>query len=138
MTFVTKRIFFRPYLYKVKKVFIYSFLILFLLANFNQLALYGLHLLNQDYITEKFCINKDEPALKCRGKCHMNDVLAETKQQKKSTHFQSNSSFILPVYQEQYQLEWPKKIKIILFNRATAITLKSAFYSLIFHPPQGV
>jgi hypothetical protein len=40
--------------------------------------------LNQSYITEKFCINKDNPKLSCNGKCHLKNQLVkqEEKEQK--------------------------------------------------------
>ena len=28
-------------------------------------------LLNEDYITKVLCVNKDKPAMKCNGKCHL-------------------------------------------------------------------
>ena len=29
------------------------------------------YVLNQDYIAEFLCVNKDKPELKCHGKCHL-------------------------------------------------------------------
>lgn len=29
------------------------------------------YIINQDYITEFLCINKDKPQLQCNGKCHL-------------------------------------------------------------------
>lgn len=33
--------------------------------------------LNQQVIEQKFCINKDKPALQCHGSCHLKKQLAE-------------------------------------------------------------
>ncbi len=38
------------------------------------------YILNQDYIAEFLCINKDKPELECHGKCHL--VKEINKQQK--------------------------------------------------------
>lgn len=32
--------------------------------------------LNIDYIIETYCVNKEEPELKCNGKCHLTNQLA--------------------------------------------------------------
>lgn len=39
------------------------------------------YLLNQDYISEFLCVNKDQPKLQCNGKCYL--VKQLEKQQKK-------------------------------------------------------
>ena len=36
--------------------------------------------LNQDFIAEFLCINKEEPELKCHGKCHLKAQLDETEE----------------------------------------------------------
>lgn len=33
--------------------------------------------LNQDYIAEFLCINKDKPKLQCNGKCHLSKMIEE-------------------------------------------------------------
>ncbi|MDT0676930.1 hypothetical protein [Autumnicola musiva] len=53
--------------------------------------------LNIDYIIEKYCVNKDKPAMHCNGKCHLNSQLGKfdkTKNPGKSTISES----FLPVY----------------------------------------
>ena len=41
--------------------------------------------LNQEYITETYCINKDKPELGCNGKCHLAKQLTETNLQPNET-----------------------------------------------------
>lgn len=40
--------------------------------------------LNQKYIEETYCINKDKPELACHGKCHLTKVLKENSSNNKS------------------------------------------------------
>jgi len=41
--------------------------------------------LNQQYIAEYFCINKDKPLLHCDGKCFLAKKLKETEEKEKKT-----------------------------------------------------
>ncbi|WP_417362351.1 hypothetical protein [Galbibacter sp.] len=41
------------------------------------------YVINQDYIAEYLCINKDKPEIHCDGKCYLMEMLAEQNQQKK-------------------------------------------------------
>ncbi len=40
------------------------------------------YVLNQDYIAEFLCINKDKPELQCNGKCHLVKEIEKQKDQK--------------------------------------------------------
>lgn len=53
---------------------------LFLLVISQQAVIIVNFKLNQQIITNQFCINKDKPELHCNGKCHL------TKELKKSEH----------------------------------------------------
>lgn len=33
--------------------------------------------INQDFITEKYCVNKDQPMLNCNGKCYLSQQLEQ-------------------------------------------------------------
>ena len=33
--------------------------------------------INQDFITEKYCVNKDQPMLNCNGKCYLSKQLEQ-------------------------------------------------------------
>ncbi|WP_406685650.1 hypothetical protein N1F78_08000 [Seonamhaeicola sp. MEBiC1930] len=39
------------------------------------------YVLNQDYIAEFLCINKDKPELQCNGKCHLVKEIEKQQQQ---------------------------------------------------------
>ncbi|TYA70013.1 hypothetical protein [Seonamhaeicola marinus] len=53
------------------------------------------YMLNQDYIAEFLCINKNEPELQCKGKCHLAKQIE--KQQEEPQHALSVSMENYPI-----------------------------------------
>ena len=47
------------------------FVFLYIVAMLRPIHPYVEYILNQDYIAEFLCINKDKPQLQCNGKCHL-------------------------------------------------------------------
>ena len=47
------------------------FVFLYLIATLRPIQPYVEYFINQDYIAEFLCINKDKPELQCNGKCHL-------------------------------------------------------------------
>ena len=43
------------------------------------------YIVNYDYIVKELCENKEKPALKCNGKCHLMKELAKTVEEDKNT-----------------------------------------------------
>ena len=43
------------------------------------------YIVNYDYIVKELCENKEKPALKCNGKCHLMKELAKTVEDDKNT-----------------------------------------------------
>jgi hypothetical protein len=43
------------------------------------------YIVNYDYIVKELCENKEKPALKCNGKCHLMKELAKTAEDDKNT-----------------------------------------------------
>lgn len=66
------------------------------------------YVLNQDYIAEFLCINKDKPKLQCNGKCHL--VKEIEKQQK-------NEPKSLRVSLENYPIGFVTILKISPFQQ---------------------
>ena len=55
-------------LHKLTAIF---FVFLYMLAMLRPVQPYVEYVLNQDYIAEFLCINKDKRELQCNGKCHL-------------------------------------------------------------------
>ncbi len=60
-----------------------AFTFLYMLAMLRPVMPVFDYVINQDYIAEYLCINKDKPEIHCDGKCYLMEMLAEQNQQKK-------------------------------------------------------
>ena len=69
--------------------------------------------LNIDYITEKFCENKEKPQLQCNGKCHLAKELSVVSSN--TTSEDANKTKIVSAYKSFtplfYQKMKPSKLK---------------------------
>ncbi len=93
------------------------------------------YVVNQDYIAEFLCVNKDKPMLNCNGKCFLSAQLAKENEEKK----QNLPAINLQEYPIGFIviLNIPFRKQIILpDNFFSYINLyKPLFFQHIFHPP---
>ncbi|OWY19488.1 hypothetical protein C7N43_26490 [Sphingobacteriales bacterium UPWRP_1] len=54
-----------------------------LAQSLSQFTIYVSYYANRQYITNKYCINKNKPTLHCLGKCHLKTVFTENEKQEK-------------------------------------------------------
>lgn len=94
-------------------------------------------LLNQDYIKEFLCINKEEPELQCNGKCHLK------KQLKNAQHEQQDNYPKLINLESEFIIDTTKTVTFSLkkYNHRKVPTYYSNMYSTtftsnVFQPPQ--
>jgi hypothetical protein len=95
--------------------------------------------INQRYIIENFCVNKDMPELKCDGKCYLADqIKAEKERQESTPAFIFNPDFGVYIPISTFSVFHPK-------NTIEPLAHKS-FYQYWFgqtvskeieHPPKG-
>lgn len=122
----------------LKKVLAILFLFSYIVAMLRPIAPIIEYAINQDYIAEFLCINKDKPELKCNGKCHLKK---EIKKAQEETHKS------LSINIEDYPISPVYNFNSSLNKTFTSSTYKSVFYSYtkkyiylyisdIFHPPQ--
>ncbi len=99
------------------------------------------YVINYDYIVKELCENKEKPALKCNGKCHLAKQLAKASEEEKS-----GSSDKKQNGKQEIEIVFCVDIKEITFvNYETLIVKKidSEYQNLyastaiqsIFHPP---
>lgn len=98
------------------------------------------YVVNYDYIAKVLCVNKDKPAMKCNGKCHLMKELAKASEgdkpnsnDKKSTHSESEVLFFEPIKSLEIT-------QITLSNKGKSNSKYSNLYSYlelhsVFHPP---
>lgn len=94
------------------------------------------YVINQDYIAEFLCINKDKPELECNGKCYLAKELKAASEEKEKN---------LPaIAMEEYPVAI---VTFTLFEASQAIETIStnnfqyknnytfSYQNLVFHPP---
>ena len=82
--------------------------------------------INYDYISKILCINKDKPAMNCKGKCQLMIKL----QEKQQNDYQS-----LKIHMEEYPVGFVKILKKIFFSslKITTIFFQKNFYIRQFY-----
>ena len=99
------------------------------------------YVINYDYIVKELCENKEKPALKCNGKCHLVKQLAKASEEEKS-----NSSDKKQNVKQEIETMFCVDFKAITFAKQPVFTNKnidsnyqnlyaSTAVQSIFHPP---
>ncbi|WP_420603836.1 hypothetical protein [Flagellimonas sp.] len=123
----------------MKHSIVYGFVLLYLIAMVRPIAPVLEYVINEDYIAEFLCINKDNVELQCNGKCYLMQRLSEQNEEKKQN---------LPkISLEEYPIGF---VKITSHSSAKEnhSTLQHNFgyhnhytflyYSKSFHPPNSL
>jgi hypothetical protein len=104
----------------------------------SKLFILSEYFLNTEEITKKYCENKTNTKLKCKGKCHLKKVLnAQDKQEEKS---KKNIKEIneTPLYSINSHLQFSHSQTQILDCSIQYIqNYNYQGYNTIFHPPIG-
>jgi hypothetical protein len=96
--------------------------------------------LNQEEITEKYCVNKDEPQKNCHGKCHLDKVLNLENESINNDALTYSSSVIL-IFQSFDQLSTYTFLidtKLPKTNSPYLFSVKTHYINKISHPPEAV
>ena len=96
---------------------------------------------NKDYITEKFCINKDKPQMKCCGKCYLRKQLkkventngSEKRQQRKTDKSESFDCILATLL----QLPFGRTVAANQYGSFQSKQHNFLFAASVFHPPPG-
>jgi len=115
------------------------FVFLYMLAMLRPIQPCIEYLLNQDYIAEFLCINKDEPELQCNGKCHLVKEIEKQQQEEPIT--------TLSVSMENYPIGFVNIYQLKLFSNplnqdrprfSYSQLYQFDFYKNTFQPPELV
>ncbi|WCM42919.1 hypothetical protein MG290_04335 [Flavobacterium sp. CBA20B-1] len=94
-----------------------------------------------DYIKNELCINKENKALQCNGKCHLKKELAKaaTTEEKSSSHSFSIEN-ILVFCEELPFLQWNHFFSDDLFQNYfdRSNLYQSTFYQFLLKPPASL
>ena len=113
-----------------------SFLIL--LTSFRDVVSYVSFYFNQDYISQNLCINRNNPKMKCKGKCVLKNSLSENhkKEDNKTPNPQQKEPFVFIIP----NIELKPKPHISHNFKKVLYTYQCTFYASdyldkVFHPP---
>lgn len=120
----------------MKKYFASIFLFFLAFMSLQQFSVVALYLASQDFVTEKFCVNKEKPELQCNGKCHMQDVIAQNAE-KENSDTGLNVEVIIPVYYSEVLVEIPPPSINELPSRTYSFALEGSYEYAMFQPPEA-
>ncbi len=100
----------------------------------QQITVLGIYMLNKDYITEAFCVNKDKPELECNGKCHMKDVMEKNEEKK---DFQFTGEMMIAVFYQDCLQELPVRSVSSHKHLDYFSELFDSYEGKMFQPPQA-
>ncbi len=105
-----------------------------------KIGLVGYYIINKDYIAKVLCINKDKPALKCQGKCHLKKQLAKTETAENQRRIPSSS--VKDIIETLIFCENQNYLQGLIFHYLKQAPLFAYSFSCIlgpldspFHPP---
>ncbi len=107
----------------LKKLAIYSLLIVLLVQTSGKLAVLGYYTLNKKYITDNLCINRSKPKMHCNGKCHLAKELSKEEKRQQSP---SN-----PLKEETEQVLFTEKNNLSIALLPAEINTASSYYLLV-------
>ncbi len=104
---------------------------------FNQIGIFAEYVMDIEQFTELYCENKDKPDLKCNGKCHLADQLADNQEEKESKDIQVSPEILMFLVESKIEAEEEKSFHIeknisYFFNS----DLTNGIGYAIFHPPR--
>jgi len=113
--------------------------ILLVFNTFNEYSIFVSFKLNQNKLTELFCINKDKPELKCNGKCHLSTVIESNQENEESPYSNTNetreASVLFIELIKPYNLNALEQKNSTVFKYI--FPLKENDLKSVFHPPKG-
>ncbi len=105
-----------------------------LMQLFGSMAIIVNYVINKEYISKTFCVNRDKPKKRCNGKCHlMKQLQKENKKEKgplATLKIQSQVQFL----EEMYRFSFIPESTAIVFPDFIISKTTSAI-TPIFHPP---
>jgi len=92
--------------------------------------------MNIENITEKYCVNKEQPEKHCNGKCHLNKVIKQQSEKKNDPkapphpEIKTDNLFIEDLVEYAFNDNFfEEKVKSLPYN------LLEGFFIKVFHPP---
>ena len=110
-----------------------------LLQTFNKLEIVLAFKINQDFITARYCVNKDKPQMHCEGRCVLAKKLKQAEQNEEKQRMEHQEKANVLFFCKMNRLEIDQSVSLEPSLRINACYLRfkpSGFVSDIFKPPQ--
>lgn len=121
----------------MQKLISISFLVIFGMITFQDLTFYTLFKLNQEILTEKFCVNKDKKEMHCKAKCHYKKQVKKAKQEQEKSHTLTERFEVVFIV-SNYEFEFHNE-KMYLIHSAKSLSFPEDSYRFkMLRPPQIV
>jgi len=105
--------------------------------NISRLLVTAAFELNQQYIAEYFCVNKDKPMLHCDGKCYLARKLKEAEEKEKKSEKESLKVSYQPAFITE-KTRWTAPVSPIEKHQPVEFPfLLPSRPAKIFHPPRA-
>jgi len=124
----------------VKGILVYIFTALILIASIKDVVTIGHFYMNQEAITDLYCINKGKPEVMCSGKCYLTDSLQENHDEEKNSsniiEFEKTSQYLIAdIFDFSVFYDYSYVKKSITY---TNLIIDRDYVALIFTPPRFV
>lgn len=122
------------------RVLSYLLLLTMVIHASSQFAIVADYLINSEFITNVFCVNKEKPEMKCNGKCHLAKQLKKD-EEKKSSGMAKSTEIQLILQQTSPQVVTEKTILLSTFTKdhfGYQELISTHEMTGVFHPPTFV
>jgi hypothetical protein len=113
-------------------------IVLMISANFTRLFIYAGYEVNQKYIAEKLCENRNKPWLNCHGRCYLMKKIKQAEEKERSTERQIQKSLFQDAFVATgFTLNFHAELLQQINSKYTTLLPQKLTLSLL-RPPQQV
>ncbi len=121
----------------MKFIAVYITIISILIQSMNFAAIYVTFKINQNYIIEVLCINRDKPEMKCHGQCQLTKRIKEEEKKEREKPVNNNEKNITYFPGNIYAwLFIPRNIDTKQYPKLIILLIPLSFITEVFHPPK--
>ncbi|HBH07173.1 MAG TPA: hypothetical protein DDX92_11285 [Flavobacteriales bacterium] len=130
---------FTGYSFSEMKIFAVILIFLYCTPSIVRFVTIGDYLVRQDYYAQELCENKDKPITSCNGKCQIESIFEENKNNDQKPNLPSTTTKALEieaVLNRISHLNCILQVSLIKLKPYTDVFLYSDFINQIFVPPE--
>ncbi len=120
----------------IRQILSFVLILAFGLHLFAQLGIYVSFKINQDYIAEFLCIEKDIPESTCQGCCQLKDKLEDHEKQKQELPQSENRKYDIQLFPAKQDFLLTMQPRVKELNCAPSQIRGILPSKAIFHPPK--